>query len=1148
MKTRKRYQYIFWVLLFIGISTQAQVNLAGNTSYRIVLDLEQNRGFSACDGEGGILSVTLKGNYDLEIFSGRHNDTSNNLFIDETFTKTSNTGIPTNFTSIEIRAESTTKAVIGCKNTDGYTSPISIPNSFCYRSSGKLPFQFANQFNYELSIVPEIVINEPNNSDYLTNDEFLTINLPDNLRPNEYNWEYAIREGSTTTAFRSFPAITNGRPTNNTAQLRIRGDEFLNDTDFGKVILIRANPRCAFGGISNTITLEYLKSVPRIIRTEPNNVSCYDSSDGSVRLFFDGPLDPNSQGINITISDLSNQIGTTAENDPIYDIISVINTITLDANNSILVPNLPPSVPGFGTRIELFGEGYYTDAIAHRTDETIGRPTYVQFSIANTTPVSCFGGQDGSITLSASGGTNSGYSYTYKTQGSTVADTWRAFSATTTHTLSGLSTNTYEIKVRDAKGCEAKIAVPDPSTGIVSLGAVITRTTEVSQPNAPLTVSTEILNQPTAFGFEDGRIQATIIGGTLISGNRYTYEWRDQNNTLINTTSAIYNAGQGYLATLHSVGTGQYQITVRDANYATAVNRRNTTVNIAGCIASSTVVPLIAPPPLQVRIEETRSISCNNGNAYSDEIDTNIDDIPDQFQDGELTAFAQGGVPFDTTTPSPSPYPVDDSGNLLPYYFNWERQLSDGSWVAVPQKGATITFLSTATYALNITDRNGIVLGTYRPIIRPDGSRAYELESAVNETRFLSQPPELTLGFDSKSPNCAGGNDATATVVVTGGTPPYTYRWSNGETTAAIRDLIGGKYVVFITDSKGCQLEGQLTIDQPGGIEFTPITVKHPTCVDDNDGSLAIVVSGGTPPYQYEWVTGSTATTPTITGLIEGTYRLKITDANECTAFYEETLVDPDPVPVDLGEDRALCLDQSVQLDSTIDDSLAQYRWTSDTGFSSTDAVVNLSVAGTYTATVTTGIGCVGTDTIIITVSDTPIDADFLLTTQAYTGEEVILVNVSNPIGERVVWTVPNEVTIVTEQNEELIVVFPSEGSYEIKMRSYQGDCYEDDVKTIIVEPAIEGPEVFASQGKFIEEFIPYPNPTQGDFKIKVTLAEEANTTMKIMNLTQGVIDERTEKQVQDYIMEYSENLPSGVYILLLETPKGSETRKLVVE
>src|SRR5690606_29725824 len=124
-------------------------------------------------------------------------------------------------------------------------------------------------------------------------------------------------------------------------------------------------------------------------------------------------------------------------------------------------------------------------------------------------------------------------------------------------------------------------------------------------------------------------------------------------------------------------------------------------------------------------------------------------------------------------------------------------------------------------------------------------------------------------------------------------------------------------------------------------------------------------------------------------------------------------------------------------------------------------------------------------------VSDKEIDAYFLLTTQAFAKEEVVLVNVSRLIGESVEWTVPEGVEKVFSDKEGLIVYFEEPGSYDINLRSYEGSCYQDYTKKIIVEEATDLPYTGGYSTNFINEFIVYPNPTDGEFKVKVSLADE---------------------------------------------------------
>ncbi len=980
-------------------------------------------------------------------------------------------------------------------------------------------------FNYK--VVPMPKITRPSVSNIVGYEDPVSLNAQEGFNDNVYNWQYSFLEGTPPFVWTDLAG-----PSSPTREI-VLADVF-DESVIGKEIFFRTSA-CDNEGTQNVVGYEIRKSAPRIIEISTTPVSCYDAEDGSVTLTFDRPL---RQGdlFSFTISDLSTPDSVVVDN--------LNNVIDFEDGNKITLENLPPSSTEF--LVEMIGynngEPYYTEAPYHRANFTIDRPTPVSFvgePSDNSINVYCHGGQDGEIELTAEGGTGT-YEFLLRGQNeSWDENSWRSFSSATSHTIEDLFPDTYYIKIRDANECVARQQTL--VNGEIDLGDEIVKEVVITQPEFSLSVTTEILNAPTAYGFEDGRIIATINGGTALNDNSYEFEWRDENNNVITTTSAIYNEGQGYLVTLHSVGEGQYTVTIRDANHDNASTKE-------GCTVISETIALIQPSKLEISIE-VYPISCNADNEYSNNIDTNFDGVPDQFQDGVLVATVTGGVPYDIETPDySSPVPTNSNGDLLPYFYHWKMQLSDGSWQDLAINDHYIDFLDTAAnYSLNVTDKNGIVLGNYVSIIEADGSRSYELDEALDVERYLSQPDRLELAFTKADVTCANGNDGIAQVIATGGVAPYTYRWSNGDTSATINTLIAGTYLVFVTDAKGCQIEGNVKIEQSNDIEIEPASVVAPTCFEGNDGLINIRVTGGVPPYTYLWNTG--ATSAQIQGVSAGTYSVEITDASGCKAFHEEVLLNADPVVVNLESKRSLCGDQSLTLDISIDDAEAIYSWVSDTGFVSSDSSVTLTETGRYTATITTGRGCVGVEEVIVETFDRPIDSYFFITTQAYTGEDIVLTNVSDPLGEIVEWTIPEGGKIISQTEREIVLNFEKEGPYDINLRSYQGDCYEDFEKTILVHPAIEGPEVTNSQRNFIEEFILYPNPSNGSFKTKISLASASNITVKILHLISGTtMYERSEKDSQEFLLDYSLSLPTGVYLMLLETPKGSETRKLIFD
>lgn len=651
-----------------------------------------------------------------------------------------------------------------------------------------------------------------------------------------------------------------------------------------------------------------------------------------------------------------------------------------------------------------------------------------------------------------------------------------------------LTAGKYEAIVTDSRGCE------------------VINEIEINEPINPINIAYNIYGRPSSKGASDAWIEADITGGTPFDDGSYVYEWVDKEGTILNSQTiaeAVNNNGlTNYHIRLNDIVAGTYYLTIKDKNYEIADTNSGCTIIYSDFIIHE---------PIEATIEILTPISCNQNNEFLD-----------PFSNGELTVYVEGGVPFSTG---------------LPYNYYWKKQDDNGIWQVLNNQDTNIASnLSAGNYALNVEDSLGHVIGIYQG----------DLLIQETDSLFYFQEPELLeLEVTSTPISCSTGNDGTATVSISGGISDYNIEWSNGETTPTIRNLIAGTYLVYVTDSRGCKATSQVTINQPGNISIE-IEKISPICYQENNGSIAINVSGGTSPYTYLWNTGET--TSTIDNLSSNLYKLQIIDAEGCNAFIEVLLEDPLPVPINLGENRTICLDQNLFFDIAIDDQGATYLWESDNGFTSTSPNVELVKSGIYKATITTSEGCIGYDEVTVTVSDKLIEAHFVLSTQAFAREEILLVNISDPIGDKVEWTLPEGVNLIYDTKEKIIISFDEAGAYDINLRSYQGDCYADFSKKIIVEEPSELPSVGDANNPFIEEFIVYPNPSDGRFKIKLSLSEQANISVKVISLiTSEVMSTKREGVNTEFLLDYNlEYLPAGTYLLLLETPKGDQIRKLI--
>ena len=699
--------------------------------------------------------------------------------------------------------------------------------------------------------------------------------------------------------------------------------------------------------------------------------------------------------------------------------------------------------------------------------------------------VFCNDGNDGWATANVVGGTPP---YDYKWSNEVEIDT---------NTV--LKAGEYWVFITDAKGCTVQESIT------------------ISEPVAPLAIKyTEVLN-PSFYKATNGKIVVEVTGGTIFSDNSYWFEWKNSKGITQTTTTTNFSNGV-YTISLNGLPEEMYSLTVRDANYNPATNKTS-------CTVVNSVTTLDDPDPLEVTFEVVRTISCNVSNEFGNETNANpLDNQRDESQDGILVAHVKGGIQLDAS-----------KNNGLPYFYTWKKQQKDGSWILWNDQDETAGNISNGTYALNIEDANGIKLGTYV-------NNVLTGEKAV--TQYMPEPVKLQLSFTKLDVGCTTGNDGVAEAHVSGGTAPYTYEWTNGDTTAKIQNITANNYFVIATDAKGCIIQGSIFVGDPKGI-FTTETIKNTTCYQGNDASIELNVTGGNLPYSYLWNTG--ATTKDLNNLTAGNYEVAISCPDCCVYKKKFVLKDPQPVIVNIGPDRTLCNDQNLDLEAKIADPKAQYSWTSTTGFASNEAKVNVSKAGTYHVKVTSGLGCIGEDEIVIKTSQAVISSEFLLSSQAYLDEEVILVNTSNPFGENTNWIIPKGVQIVEQKEKYITLKFDAIGVYSIGLQQTQGECYATYSKNITVEQRSGLPNT-GTTSQFIVDFIVTPNPSNGNFKALVTLENNSDINLRLFSTTgQNTMIQKKESGKKKYEIDFATTLESGMYVLVLETGQQTLVKKIII-
>jgi gliding motility-associated-like protein len=248
------------------------------------------------------------------------------------------------------------------------------------------------------------------------------------------------------------------------------------------------------------------------------------------------------------------------------------------------------------------------------------------------------------------------------------------------------------------------------------------------------------------------------------------------------------------------------------------------------------------------------------------------------------------------------------------------------------------------------------------------GSYIIEVEDSnrcrLRDSATIFQPTPLSMNLVKQDVRCFGNNNGTVRALASGGVTPYSYNWSNGNTTNSLSSLAAGKYVVTLTDQKGCRKYDSATVSSPTKIIITTVqdSVK---CFGDANGRARARVTGGLSPYIYNW--NNTQFDSIASGLRAGNQRVTVTDGVGCSDTASVVVVQPFAMRFDsLIGVPATCSNLATgSARVVVGGGVQPYRYTWLPNGATTQSIINLPAAN-YIISVRDNNNCLKTDTIVV--------------------------------------------------------------------------------------------------------------------------------------------------------------------------------------
>lgn len=569
---------------------------------------------------------------------------------------------------------------------------------------------------------------------------------------------------------------------------------------------------------------------------------------------------------------------------------------------------------GTGSSASNLAAGAYTITITdnlgctHNHTLNVQTVTTLNAQIGNVQNVTCFGQNNGSITLNVSGGSG-----TYVFQ-------WSP-NVSSTNVASNLSPGLYTVSVIDGACLVVfnSISITQPASALGGNIAVTQPTCNNNNGSATMNVNGGV--PPYSYQWNGGGTSQAI--SSLGSGN-YTVTVTDDNGCVItqscvvspangqsvtvnyiNQTVTCFGQSNGSLTLNISGGTAPFNYqwsnglpSTQNQNNLAAGIYTVTVTDQTGC-AVTTNATINTPPQLTIQQNSVQNVLCFGLNT------------------GSASVIAAGGT------------------GTLSY-----------QWSSAGGTSASAANLLAGTYTITVTDVNLCM-------------------ASVNIV--IAQPASALQAVLQATATTCGNTNGSVAAVASGGTAPYSYSWSNAATAPTINSLIAGTYTVTVTDDNSCTYSTSSSVSASTAPQISSVNVSNVSCFGMLNGSVSVNVINGTAPYSYLWSNGGSITN-TISNLTPGNYSVTVTDNSNCTVAGNAAVTTPAQIQIQFPVvQNVLCYgDNTGSITANVSGGSGVYTYTWSGSGSISNTAINLQ-SGIYTITVTDNSGCIKQDFVAIT-------------------------------------------------------------------------------------------------------------------------------------------------------------------------------------